>query len=699
MSEIDFDDPLSKNTARLSISTVDGEAHLSQVRELLKSSDASLSRRDSAVSINSLNEDESTNKLDKKEELNFKPPSPMKIAERKRRRSSAQTINTLSKKTKQPSLSPQPELSDDIGTPIIATKVHKKKIKKALQVPSLEYLPQNITSKTSIITFRDLILEIFIKNRHKNAFHLKPFLKVENPKSVDKIVICFATGLCFNDFNIEYEKSLQECISFNDFKTPDHLSFFETHFEYLLPFKAPGNKETLYLTLQALINVPITKNEKAEAIKKLKAKDLVLSDIVLTKEELLNHKYPIHSSLLDVNDSINKACEDWVETNEFEHDGSRTFSLDCEFCQAASGKVLTRISLINFQEEIVIDSLVKPDEEITDYVTKYSGITEEKLKDVTVTLKDIQNQVLSLVSCTDILIGHSLESDLNVLKIRHPKIIDTALLYDHPRGPPLKPSLKWLCEKFLGKIIQKGESSGEGHSSVEDAKACLQLTKLKLIEGLVFGRCLSETPLVEKINSNYRDKKAFESSMIDYTTLKDWDNDNGFTKHQANNDDEVVDLVDMDIQNDKKLIICKLRELEFNSGWSPVPKSYDGVLKNTIDEVDDKISTPLSAENKKELLTNLNDRLEKIHSSLPKNAALIVLTGLDDPRKAFKLQGIKKKFQTSQRDGTDLSTLSPEQSWDFDKQGDLKNEIYLAKSCMSFICLKSGDEDTKSISS
>ena len=37
-----------------------------------------------------------------------------------------------------------------------------------------------------------------------------------------------------------------------------------------------------------------------------------------------------------------------------------------------------------------MDELVKPKEEITDYVTKYSGITEELLRDVTTTIEDIQ---------------------------------------------------------------------------------------------------------------------------------------------------------------------------------------------------------------------------------------------------------------------------------------------------------------------
>lgn len=79
-----------------------------------------------------------------------------------------------------------------------------------------------------------------------------------------------------------------------------------------------------------------------------------------------------------------------------------------------------------------------------------------------------------------ILLGHSLECDLNVLRIRHPLCIDTALIYKHPRGPPFKPGLKWLAQKWLQRDIQVGEN---GHDSEEDALACVDLLKMKLANG------------------------------------------------------------------------------------------------------------------------------------------------------------------------------------------------------------------------
>ena len=63
-------------------------------------------------------------------------------------------------------------------------------------------------------------------------------------------------------------------------------------------------------------------------------------------------------------------------------------------------------------------------------------------------------------------------------------MIDTALVYDHTRGRPFKPALRWLAEHFLQKQIQTSES---GHDSIEDARTAMALVQLKLQSGQGFG--------------------------------------------------------------------------------------------------------------------------------------------------------------------------------------------------------------------
>lgn len=93
----------------------------------------------------------------------------------------------------------------------------------------------------------------------------------------------------------------------------------------------------------------------------------------------------------------------------------------------------------------------------------------------------MQKEFLQLVHKETFLVGHSLENDLLALKIRHDLVIDTAILYGHPRGRSYKPALRVLARRFLSKEIQ---DSAKGHDSVEDARSALELALLKIRHGI-----------------------------------------------------------------------------------------------------------------------------------------------------------------------------------------------------------------------
>jgi RNA exonuclease 1 len=121
-------------------------------------------------------------------------------------------------------------------------------------------------------------------------------------------------------------------------------------------------------------------------------------------------------------------------------------------------KELTGVCVIDYDTELVIyDQLVKPLQTICQghYLLRslstfliisfsWSGITQAIFEPVTTPC-----QKFNPISCPSyshcrfssnlILLGHPLESDLKVLKLCHPRCIDTALIYHHPRGRPLKP--------------------------------------------------------------------------------------------------------------------------------------------------------------------------------------------------------------------------------------------------------------------
>ncbi len=165
----------------------------------------------------------------------------------------------------------------------------------------------------------------------------------------------------------------------------------------------------------------------------------------------------------------------------------KLIALDCEMCETTKGVEVTRVTALNHNEETILDVLLKPDNPIVDYRTQFSGITEQMLAPITTKLIQVQLLLCRWIVKKTLIIGHSLENDLRVLHLSHQSIIDTTFLYPHPIGFPYRNKLKYLAKEYLKSSIQQSKSGQAGHDSVEDAKAALQLTKLKLAKGPLFG--------------------------------------------------------------------------------------------------------------------------------------------------------------------------------------------------------------------
>ncbi|KAG2732602.1 hypothetical protein G9P44_005019 [Scheffersomyces stipitis] len=644
MPEVAVDDPLSKRTARMSISTsdLDAESHNAQIRELLSESGIP-GRRDSAVSLTSLNEDEIQKSDPNASTDAIRPPTSQK-----RRRSSAQSFSSTT----------VAQVNKLIKTESLTKGRSRKKSHMSAGSPQLSI---NVTGEKRLPfrSMRDLILKVF------NCTSERPpkWFQFEKASGISKVVVCMVPGLPIH---------ISESITTPQDIYDEKLSFLYETFSDFIATSSPGSKDSLYPSLETLINVPLTKKEKKQLLEDSKNTKITLYDLLMTTDQMVSHNYPVK---VDV-----EKDEKWVETKAFDHDGSHTFALDCEFCEAKSGKVLTRISLINFQGEVVLDKYVKPDEEIIDYLTKYSGITEEKLANITTSLKDIQEELLSIISADDILIGHSLESDLNVMKFKHLKIVDTAVIYEHVRGPPSKPALKWLTSNFLDRQIQCGEVTGEGHSSVEDSNACLDLVKLKLQEGLCFGLNVGEVSIFKRLATEHKSRgEDFQSLLINYANHKEQESyaepsDHNVQRIYVSNDDEVLSRYQEE-SVDKNMVVLNLRELDFTSGRYRVPDHYTG---------------PVSCENNSLLEITL-ERLKLIYNSLPANALFIIHSEVGDPREMFRLQSIRKKFQKMDRDGEDLHQLAKEEIWDSDKLQQLIEETIAAKEAVTLVKVKTVD--------
>lgn len=533
--------------------------------------------------------------------------------------------------------------------------------KKLLVPPEIKMDMHYTKKKIGMGDMRELVLWML------TVYNAAPtWINVINRTVIDRVVFLFVPGLCSGDFG---HQSFQHVISPQPLnKVNSNLSKLSEIFPFVLPVQAPGSKEALFSSMYALTNCPLTKKEREVKIKEDSKKKIILPDLLMLPEQLSQHSYPLHP---DVGGSSD--CEGFVDTQAFDHDGSHTFALDCEMCEAASGKVLTRISLLDFNNKVILDTLVKPKEEITNYLTQYSGITPEALEHVETTLEDVQKKMCGIVSSRDILVGHSLESDLNVLKMRHPKIVDTAIIYEHPRGPPAKCSLKYLAKTYLKRDIQAGS---EGHSSVEDSEACMDLVKLKIQNGLNFGKNKSEESLYERVFKKSSKNHPGSSVLIDYASNKFGEDTSPRyeKKIQCYSDDEVVDQITGSVK-DNMLIVAKMRELEFEKGYSPRSKA--------VLEYNESQDVALSdVEN---CYLKLNERIAKVYSALPLNTAFIVCSGNGDPREMLEWQKKKREFQkTYDASKADSATVD----WNLETLGKLKAATAKAKDALCLMTVK-----------
>ncbi|XP_060894427.1 RNA exonuclease 1 homolog isoform X2 [Labrus mixtus] len=155
------------------------------------------------------------------------------------------------------------------------------------------------------------------------------------------------------------------------------------------------------------------------------------------------------------------------------------YSLDCEMCYTIHGLELSRVTVVNSSLEVIYDTFVRPDNEVIDYNTRFSGISENDVTGNHTSLREVQEALLSFIKADTILIGHGMETDLCALKLHHGTVVDTSVVFPHRLGPPHKLTLNNLTAEHLRRIIQQ---SVYGHDTAEDAAACMELMLWKVKE-------------------------------------------------------------------------------------------------------------------------------------------------------------------------------------------------------------------------
>ena len=481
-------------------------------------------------------------------------------------------------------------------------------------------------------------------------------------------------------------------------KLPVPLKPLADIFPHVWPVKAPGDERygRVHSPLHAMLNSAISKSQEdkmedqqikgpkpAREGKGWENKRTPITAFVSSAEEMQENDYILHPASFTTpsekevglqrrTKDKQTADDGWLDTKvdtledgiakdeDIEKgsvtDGRSVLSIDCEMCRVEGGEMaLTRVSLVEWDGSILLDELVKPDKHIIDYLTPYSGITPAKLENVTTNLKDIQNRLLKEITPKHILIGHSLNSDLMALKLTHPFIIDTSILYPHPRGPPMKSALKWLAQKYLGREIQKGHGT-KGHDSIEDARACLDLVKMKCERGPQWGT--SEATVESIFKRLKRTPKAGSSTDASHEGKTGAIVDQGAPERNFGSmasycvgcadDMEVVAGVKRAVLGDEDgsyvpgggvdFTWARFQELAAFRGW------WNENRRN-IPQYSTTTTTSSSTSSLADSVTKTVANIKAIRDFLPPCTLLVVYSGTGDPREMARLQEMQRTFK------------------------------------------------------
>ncbi|PKA66848.1 Small RNA degrading nuclease 1 [Apostasia shenzhenica] len=183
-------------------------------------------------------------------------------------------------------------------------------------------------------------------------------------------------------------------------------------------------------------------------------------------------------------------CQEVQDDMETDNTVPKVVAMDCEMVGGGSDgslDVCARVCMVDLKENVIFHSYVKPIIPVTDYRYEVTGIKEDHLLNA-MHISEIQKKVLEILyngeeslarirldggrAC--LLVGHSLDNDLDGLRINYPDhlIRDTAKYMPLRKTNLVSHSLKYLTRTYLGYEIQAGV-----HDPYEDCVAALRLYK------------------------------------------------------------------------------------------------------------------------------------------------------------------------------------------------------------------------------
>ena len=158
-------------------------------------------------------------------------------------------------------------------------------------------------------------------------------------------------------------------------------------------------------------------------------------------------------------------------------------AMDCEMVgvgKDGTQSALARVSILDYNGNVVMDEYIKPGRKVTDYRSFVSGITPEILQaKANMDYATCRKKVIKLLR-GKVLVGHALENDLGILRINHPwyMIRDTAQYQPFMK---VRAGAYWprrLQDLALERLNRDVQVYGRPHCSAQDSLAALDLYKL-----------------------------------------------------------------------------------------------------------------------------------------------------------------------------------------------------------------------------
>ncbi|KAI3997382.1 hypothetical protein MKX01_003185 [Papaver californicum] len=283
--------------------------------------------------------------------------------------------------------------------------------------------------------------------------------------------------------------------------------------QVLVSFLETFTKEAHIKCLEKVLQDHFNRKAISKLNKNSAARDLKSSKLVRFTCE-----HPEYASSYSFSSSYD---EDWVMTSMGNMSKSnKMFAVGFEMieCQDVPNvAALVKVCVVDENLEVKLDKLVNPNKSVKDLI----GITYCSLPDIQISMKE-------LLSNGAILIGHKLHCCLEALKLDHPRVIDTSLIFKRANGK--RPSLRRLCKR----------EKGAQHDCLDDARAVMKLvlgfddqvikeysgeydlSKQLLLHGIPVGLAqeelraifLEDSGVVLKLNDKKKRKKCYSANAV-----------------------------------------------------------------------------------------------------------------------------------------------------------------------------------------